>query len=243
MSDKYIVTVEEEPGCLSAFLGIIVIIAIIIAACTGGSSDNNNSSGYTYDDEESYAGYSEDYEDDYYGSDSSNTYTGSVDTGSSSSNSYVESKTYSLEELCFYSGNHMYSGSFDSKEDIFGKIHYDVIGVFYSFDQSYTYEEYRKDNIIKYYLAGDYSSLTFTTFTTSGCTESYATIYVSVSYDGTDDDILVYSDDFYGGVPAKTVTLDLTGVTYLYIIISPFDCTKEWGHGDCDLWAGDFELK
>lgn len=240
MSDKYIVTVEEEPGCLSVFLGIIVIIAIIIAACTGGSSDNNNSSGYTYDDEEPYAGYSEDYEDDYYGSDSGNTDTGSVDTGSSSSSSYVESKTYSLEELCFYSGESFLCLNYcSSAEDIFGKTHYDVIynrfGYMYDDPDDYSYFTN------KYYLGGEYSSLSFNTFTQSGCTDKYSSIYIYVSYGGPNDETLVYSDDFYGGLPPKPVSLDLSGVTYLYITITPDNCG--FGYNDCHLCAGDFELK
>ncbi len=233
-------------------LGILLIFAIVIPMIFTGcgkfnleefiGSDNHLYENDSREDRESH-------NDEHMEEDSSESSESSTDNSShkgyssdapTNNNTPTKPKVDSIEELCFYSGDYFHLSHCSSKEDVFGATHYNVI--YNSFSENYNDPDYYEYFTKKYYLAGEYSYLTFNTFTQSGFTDEHASIFVYVSYGGPDEETLVYSDDFYGGLPPKAVSIDLTGVTYLYITITPYNCNS-WGHSDCRLCAGDFVLK
>lgn len=229
----YVVTVSErsEAGGVIAF---ILILALILGSCgdsrsSGSTSTSETSAEYTE------AEYDYDYDDEY-ASDESSYYE--PDEGYSYDSNYYETPEFS--DLCFYQGDDFLSLCHTSSlEDCFGTEHNDVL--YNSF--SYLYANYDGSEAFsyRYRLGGEYNTLSFNVFTTSGDVENHGCIYVYASYgDSPEVEELIYSCDVYGGSLPEEVCLDVSGVTFININITTFDCKNH--SNTCHVCAGDFAL-
>lgn len=230
---RIIVTFHEAGSGVGALVVIIFIIALFGSCSDSKSSDTAKNTSYDSEDyayEETYdSECDEDY--DYDGEYACCDYEYGDD--------YYEEEPCDLADLCFYSGRLTEENELD---DCFGTTHYDVV---YN-GWSYLYSNYNSDPESisnRYYLGGEYSSLSFNAFSTSGDIDICGTISVFVSYSDTvADEALLYSIDMYGGQIPENVYLDLTGVTFLRISVTTFDCQDLWHYNECHVGIGDFEL-